>query len=169
MNHANIINSLSKNTGVFREMLKDISRDEHLWKPSDDKWCLLEIVCHLYDEEQYDFKARVKHVLEKTPGDAPGIDPVGWVKSKNYIGQNYGEVLEKFLNERKKSVEWLKTLKDPDWKHEYIHPNFGAMSAEFFLANWLAHDYLHFRQILNVKYKYLLYTAGVDLGYAGNW
>jgi hypothetical protein len=91
------------------------------------------------------------------------------VKSRDYINQNYEEVLEKFLQERKKSIEWLNSLKGPSWKNEYVHPSFGPMSAEFFLANWLAHDYLHFRQINVLKYKYLLFKTGVNLGYAGDW
>ena len=43
-------------------------------------------------------------------GDLQKIDPVGWVKSKDYINQDYEEVLQKFLEERKRSVEWLNSL-----------------------------------------------------------
>jgi len=169
MEHSYIINSLKKNAPVFKDLLSEISKEEYLWRPVPEKWCLLEIVCHLYDEEQYDFRARTKHVLDNNKNDPPKIDPAGWVKSRSYIEQNYNEVLEKFLDERKKSVEWLNALKDPNWKNEYIHPTYGAMPAEFFLANWLAHDYLHIRQITALKYKYLFHKTQTDLGYAGDW
>ncbi|MEM6429633.1 MAG: hypothetical protein AAF708_10365 [Deinococcota bacterium] len=42
------------------------------------------------------------------------------------------------------------------------------MSAQFFLENWLAHDYLHMRQVVKLKYDYLT-ADGVNLIYAGTW
>lgn len=169
MEHQIIIKKLKDNLNTYISLLSDTSEDEYLFRPAEGKWCLLEIVCHLYDEEQSDFRARVKHALENTEGDPPKIDPQGWVKSKNYIERDYFETLEKFLDERRKSVEWLNSPEDPQWKNEYIHPNFGGMSAEFFLSNWLAHDYLHFRQIIYIKYNYLKQKGGQDLIYAGEW
>lgn len=167
--HSYIIKELSQNKNTFKQLLSGISKEEYMWKPQPEKWCLLEIICHLYDEEQFDFKARVKSVLENPDLPAPPIDPSGWVKSKNYIGQNYKDILEKFLEERSKSIGWLNSLVKPNWKNEYIHPSFGAMSAEFFLTNWLAHDYLHFRQITALKYNYLKAVTGIDPIYAGEW
>lgn len=169
MDPAYIISSLSGNGNVFRELLTGISKDENLWKQEKDKWCLLEIVCHLYDEEQYDFRARVKSVLEDPEATPPAIDPTGWVKSRKYAEQDYEMTLKKFLDERRKSIEWLQTLVSPKWKNEYMHPQFGPMSAYFFLANWLAHDYLHIRQIIRTRYQYLQYISGVELSYAGDW
>ena len=43
------------------------------------------------------------------------------------------------------------------------------MSAKLFLTNWLAHDYLHIRQIIRYQYHYLKESTAIDLGYAGNW
>lgn len=169
MDHNFIIQKLADNRSVFREFLSGISAEEYMWKPSLEKWCLLEIVCHLYDEELYDFRARVKSVLENPESSLPPSDPEGWVKSKNYIGQEYEIMVGKFLNERDESVEWLLNLHLPKWKNEFVHPVRGPLSAEFFLANWLAHDYLHFRQISNLMYSYLKSVSGMDLGYAGDW
>jgi len=169
MDHIFITNKLSENLNTFKSLLSHLSREEYLWKPGSEKWCLLEIVCHLYDEEQFDFRARTRHILENIQSDLPPIDPVGWVKSKNYIDQNYDETVDKFLAEREKSVEWLRSLKEPKWKNEYKHRIFGIMSAEFFLTNWLAHDYLHIRQITALKFNYLKHISGIDPLYAGEW
>ena len=43
------------------------------------------------------------------------------------------------------------------------------MTARAFLANWLAHDALHQRQIVRYDYFYLKETSREDLGYAGQW
>ncbi|MBI2966977.1 MAG: DinB family protein [Bacteroidetes bacterium] len=163
------ISNLSCNSDVFRTLFSDVSEQEYLWKPPPNKWCLLEIVCHLYDEEREDFRARVKHVLENPELPMASIDPVNWVTKRKYIERNYSEMIEKFLEERKQSVVWLKSLKEPKWENTYNHTQIGTMTAYSFLNNWLAHDYFHFRQIVRTKYRYLQQVTGDKLIYAGEW
>ena len=147
----------------------NIAREEYLWKPQPDKWCLLEVICHLCDEEREDFRARVKHILF-TPGDEmKSINPTGWVLERKYLEQSFDEKMSEFIMERKSSVTWLRSLKDVSWNNIYHHPKLGAMTANMVLANWLAHDYLHIRQIAGLKHGYLAGISGQDLSYAGNW
>jgi hypothetical protein len=169
MNSTPIIQELSRNKDVFKELLSGLTEKEYVWKQTPEKWCLLEIVCHLYDEEREDFRARTKHVLENPTGALPPIDPPGWVLERAYIKQNYADKLNKFLKEREESVEWLESLQTPKWDNAYQHPKFGAMTAKMFLCNWVAHDYLHIRQITKLKFDYLKQQTGEALDYAGNW
>lgn len=169
MNPYPIIKELSRNQNVFRDLLSGLTADEFRWKQSDEKWCLLEIVCHLYDEEREDFRARVKHTLETPHEPMPPIDPQGWVKERKYLDQDYDAMLAKFLTEREKSIQWLNALLDPKWENAYTHPKFGKMTAKMFLSNWLAHDYLHVRQILKLKFDLLAEITGEPLSYAGAW
>ena len=164
-----IISELNNNWDDFKSMLSAISKQEYMWKPAPDKWCLLEIVCHLYDEEREDFRARLNHVLTTPDLPMPGIDPIALVTLNDYINQDYHEMLNQFLSERKNSIKWLNSLSAPDYKQAYIHPKFGPLNGELFLTNWLAHDYLHFRQITKLKYDYLKFQTGVSLKYAGDW
>ena len=78
-------------------------------------------------------------------------------------------MLERFLNEREESIQWLETLTNPPWDNAHLHPKLGPMSASLFLNNWLAHDYLHIRQITKLKYDRLKAISGENLDYAGNW
>jgi len=169
VNHSEIINRLEENKLVFKSIF-DLKNEKIItWKPSPEKWCLLEIVCHLHDEEREDFRARVKHTLETPAEPLPPIDPAGWVTSRKYMEWNFEETAKKILEEREKSIHWLKELKNPQWKNAYQHPKFGSMSAEMFLSNWLAHDYLHVRQITKLKFDYLKFISGESLNYAGEW
>ena len=169
MPHNKIINELNRNKSVFKELLTNVTEEEYLWKSSPEKWSMLEIVCHLFDEEREDFRARTKHVLE-TPGlPLPPIDPAGWVQQRKYIAQNYAGKLKDFLNERNDSIKWLQSLKNPEWDNAYNHPKFGKMTAKMFLSNWLAHDYLHIRQIVRLKFNYLKHLSNEPLNYAGDW
>lgn len=164
-----ITKHLEDNAAVFSALLAGVPAAQYRWKPSPEKWCLLEVICHLYDEEREDFRARVRHVLE-TPKEAmPPIDPVGWVSQRRYLEQDYQQKVTAFLEERQQSVAWLRQLKDPAWENTHHHPQLGERSALFFLTNWLAHDYIHFRQITRLKYEYLEAHADDELYYAGNW
>lgn len=169
MNPAFIINCLQQNKAVFKALLVNIEQETYLWKPAPDKWCLLEIICHLHDEEREDFRARVKHALETPDQPLLPIDPQGWVTKRQYMEQNYAEMVTNFLKERDSSIEWLNSLGTVEWNSTLFHPDLGAMSAWKFLNNWLAHDYLHIRQINRVKYQFLQSSSRENLSYAGKW
>lgn len=169
MDPSYIIRDLSRNRKVFHELLKEIPDEQVKWKPAEDKWSLLEIVCHLYDEEREDFRVRLKHVLNATAGAPPSINPAGWVTERKYMERNYTEMLNLFLEEREQSITWLQSLNAPAWNNAYDHPKWGKMTAELFLVNWLAHDLLHLRQILAVKHNYLSLQSSETLEYAGTW
>jgi len=169
MDHNKIIAELQKNGAVFRQLLENVHGPEIKWSQGPEKWCLLEIICHLHAEELEDFRTRVKCVLEDPEKPPPSFDPLAWVKERNYKEQDYNKVLEKFLRERENSVNWLQSLNNPNWKNTYQHPKLGPMSAELFLTNWLAHDLLHIRQITRLKYDFLKAATGINLDYAGNW
>ena len=164
-----ITEQLQENKNVFINLLRDINKDIFLWKQTPEKWCLLEIVCHLYDEEREDFKFRTQWVLEKPNQTPPPFNPVVWVTERNYIAQEYNQVLNNFIEEREQSITWLQSLQNPKWENYFEHPKKGKLTAKFFLTNWLAHDYLHIRQIIKLKFDYLERQSGENLDYAGTW
>ena len=124
MNYAELILRLSQNQKTFSALFQGIPRDEIVWRPLPEKWCLLEIICHLYDEEREDFRARLKQVLENPDLPLPPIDPAGWVAQRQYMQQNLEEKIQQIKEERKQSVAWLESLSSPKWKNAYIHPKF---------------------------------------------
>lgn len=169
MDHAHLIDQLARHGRVFEHLFAGAPIEEQLHRAAPDKWCLLEAVCHLYDEEREDFRARVRHVLETPDRPMPKIDPQAWLTERKYLEQDYGTVLKEFLAERDESVAWLRGLIAPDWKSFYQHPTVGPISAEFLLANWVAHDIHHIRQVNAMRYAYLKESCGTGLDYAGKW
>jgi DinB superfamily len=169
MHYLEVAKELAYNKDVFRHLFPGLASEQFLWKPAPDKWCLLEILCHLLDEEREDSKARVTSVLRDPAQPLSPINPVGWVTSRNYIAQNFEAVLHDFLAERDASVTILRALNDPQWENTHLHPKSGPMPASLFLHNWLAHDYLHFRQVTAIKYQFLKAHSTDPLNYAGDW
>jgi len=165
-----IVLKLSQNAAVFKSLFQDIPAEQIPWKPSEDKWSLLQVACHLLDEEREDFRQRLDYTLHR-PGETwPSIDPQGWVISRAYHEKNFENVAEEFLNERAASINWLSHLQNPYWGNAYTHPQAGVLTARQMLANWLAHDYFHIRQITRLNYQYLeAKIVPLTLHYAGNW
>ncbi|HMQ49406.1 MAG TPA: DinB family protein [Saprospiraceae bacterium] len=169
LSHFQIADQLQRNALVFQNLLSGHDDSAYLWKPAPEKWSLLEIIGHLCDEEVEDFRARVQHVLEQPNQPMPPINPTGWVEERHYAQQDVHLQLNRFLLERKKSVDWLNSLDKPKWENTYEHAQLGAISARRFLHNWLAHDYLHIRQINRYLYTYFYTLSGEDWSYAGDW
>ena len=169
MDHLLIANKLEENAKTFDHLLRKKSKSEIIWRSAPEKWNLLDIVSHLLDEEKEDFRARVKHVLETPEFPMPKIDPAGWVTSRNYSDNDFSKTLQSFLEERKRSIEWLRALKSPDWNRTYLHEKMGALPAKMFLINWHAHDLLHMRQIIRIDFEHTQNKFSEKLDYAGNW
>lgn len=160
---------LEKNKNIIYSYLNGSSKEEYLWKQSVDKWNLLTIICHLYDEEREDFRTRFKNCIETPDQRPPQFDPTAWITDRKYAEQNFDEKLALFLLERDKSVSYLKSLRDVDMTQGYDYKNYGIANGNFFLANWLAHDYLHIKQITRLKYDYIKHVSGQKIDYAGKW
>lgn len=165
-----LIDSLAANGVALHQVLSVTDPREMQWRPAEGKWNLIEILCHLRDEDQEDFGARVQQTLADPNVAPPAIDPEGWVVARNYKDADYAAVLEDFLKHRKAWVEWLRTQENAPWGNTWHHPRGGPLSSELFLRNWVAHDFLHLRQIIGLKYAYLQsISKGIDLGYAWAW
>ena len=100
MNHVSVISALANNANTFKSVLSGSTEEVYRWKPASDKWCLLEIICHLYDEEREDFRARVKSTLSNPEAQWPKIDPLDWVQSRKYLEQDYESKVSAFIIER---------------------------------------------------------------------
>ena len=140
------------------------------WKPTPDRWSLLEIVNHLADEEVFDFRARIESTLRNPAEVWPPIAPQDWVAEKKYNERDPAESLDRFLEERERSLEWLRTQRSAAWSNTYVHPKVGPLSAHMLLANWIAHDFLHARQMLRLHHEQVAKLAAPEtLDYAGPW
>lgn len=169
MTISDCIRRLNEGGEILKTLLKTFDRKDALYRPAPGKWNMLEIACHLLDEERYDFRVRVKHIAEKAAGDPPPIDPEGWVLSHDYAGKDYETVTEDFISERNISLQWLRTLNEEQLGNTFTHKLLGEVTARFFLVNWIAHDYLHIRQITFLKYSKLRQDSETELAYAGDW
>jgi hypothetical protein len=140
------------------------------WRPAAGKWSVLEVVCHLVDEEREDFRLRLDLLLHHPDQVWPASFPEKWPAERKYDERELGPTLAAFLGERAQSLAWLQGLKTVDWSRAYQHRRQPPLTAGDLLTSWVAHDLLHLRQLTRLHYEYLTHVAlPHSPGYAGTW
>ena len=95
-------------TAILHSLLNGLSPQDTRLKPDPESWSILEVLCHLYDEDREDFRTHLDLILNH-PGESwPTIDPQAWVKDRKYNAQNFGEMKDKFFAQRAECLGWLK-------------------------------------------------------------
>jgi hypothetical protein len=160
---------LQHSTEAIRALLLGVTAEEARVKPDAKSWSVLEVVCHLYDEEREDFREHLDFILHRRNEEWHPIDPEGWVTERKYNEQDFAEMQTSFFSERNESLRWLRRLSGADW--EITHASeFGSMKAGDMFASWVAHDNLHIRQLVELRrIKLENMTKPYELEYAGNW
>lgn len=156
-------------TGMIRALLAGITREEARHKPNPDSWSMLETLCHLYDEERLNFRARLDALLNRPAEEWEPIDPEGWVLNRKYNEHEFDYVKERFFAERSKSLDWLKGLENANWDQSHTS-TFGTMTAGDLFASWVAHDNLALRQLVELRRTRLeRISKPYSIDYAGQW
>ncbi len=170
MKRTDITTRLAHNARAIRALIEGCTDAQLRWKPDAAIWSMLEVLCHLADEEELDFRSRLDVTLHH-PGTAwSAIDPPSWVSERAYNEQDLVESLQRFLSQREQSIAWLLHLASPDWDAAYEHPKIGRMSARDIVTSWQAHDLLHLRQLTRLHFLWLQrQSPDARTDYAGNW
>jgi hypothetical protein len=169
MNFDHFIAQMATNAETIQQLAKGVSDEQARWKPNAESWSIVEVINHLYDEEHLDFRTRLDHILHKPGVDPPQIDPDGWVTVRTYNKRQLDQSVNNFLQERKKSLTWLRGLDSPDWEAAYFTPRFSICAGDMFAA-WVVHDLLHIRQLTELHYMWTAkHLHPYSVKYAGTW
>lgn len=164
MDWRRLADQLETSGGVLVDLFADADDAEVRWKPAPERWSMLEVLAHLWDEEKDDFRRRLTLTLEDPGREWPPIDPQRWVRERRYNERDLAEALAGFRRERAASLSWLRGLSqtglaEPAWDRQHEHASVGSLRAGDLLASWVAHDYLHLRQIATLRIEYLAVKA----------
>lgn len=169
MNPKHLIQQLAETAEAIQNLTQGLTLKQARWKPDSNSWSVLEVINHLYDEEREDFRAHVDHLLHRAGQPWPEIHPQAWVIERQYNQRELTASLASFLEERALSLEWLKGLKFPQWEKAQQF-EWGSLSAGDVFFSWAAHDLLHLRQLVELRYNLTMQSAAPsDIRYAGEW
>jgi hypothetical protein len=170
MNLPYYLNRLTQQATAIAQLVEVIGEAQARWKPAPDKWSILEVVNHLYDEEIEDFRIRLQLTLADPQAAWPANDPVRKVTERDYNRRDLLPSLQNFLDEREDSLDWLRGLTAPDWSNEHSIAGIGSLRAGDLMTSWVAHDLLHLRQLVELHFAYQRQLAQpYSVDYAGDW
>lgn len=170
MDAGKLIHELELGAGMVTALLEGVSAEEARFKPTPETWSMLEVLCHLYDEEREDFRQRLDILLHRPADPWPPIRPAEWVAERDYNSREFDEMRRKWLEERQKSLAWLRGLENPAWEQSAATPWGATMKAADMFASWVAHDGLHIRQLIELRRaRTENLTSPYFIGYAGDW
>ena len=169
MDFDTVYQELADGAQIIRALLSGVTQQEAQIRPTPESWSILEVVCHLYDEECEDFREHLDLILHRPTEQWHSIDPEGWVTARKYNERDLAEMLENFIAERTKSLDWLQSLAAPNWDTEFTTP-YRRMTAGDMLCSWAAHDNLHQRQLVELRRARVeRLTKPYIVDYAGDW
>jgi uncharacterized damage-inducible protein DinB len=164
------IQQLTAQSTSIAQLCAALSEEDARVKPDPQSWSIVEVINHLYDEEREDFRQRLDLTLHQPEADWPPIDPDGWVTSRAYQQRDLQQSLDNFAAERQRSIAWLQALRDPDWDRAHTHLSGFVLSAGDLLSAWVAHDLLHLRQLIELRYHLATgHAQPYAVEYAGDW
>jgi hypothetical protein len=121
------------------------------YKPSPDKWCILEMLGHLADIEiLYAYRLR-QMLADKDPVIAP-IDQDAWAKNLGYLESSPPELVALYGLNRHANVRLLRQLKAVDLQKSARHPELNQrVTVADYVGMMSKHGPNHLQQIERLK------------------
>ncbi len=138
---------LERTPEIVAWLVSGLDDSDARWKPAPDRWCALEVVGHLADIEVTGFRGRAEAMLAADHPRLPGIDPDAIAATGRYAALPLDQALERFREERARSVTLLRRLGPEDLLRTGEHGDLGPITLSHLLHEWPLHDLGHVRQI----------------------
>lgn len=121
------------------------------YKPSPERWSILEILGHLVDMETlYAYRMR-QIIADKNPVLAP-IDQDDWARNLGYMEENPAELVALFGLNRHHNVGLLRRLKPGDLDKSAMHPELNKQVPLWdYVQKMGVHGANHLQQIERLK------------------
>lgn len=142
------LRSLRKTPVILSAILRDVDQERAVSATDGaDGWSVLFVVCHLRDFEEI-YTERLRLMLETEYPRYSHIDQEALPMKHRYADQNLRDVLNDFIEQRRRQVATFEKLTDEQWKRRGQHPEFGEHDVLEFAINTALHDVNHIEQIV---------------------
>ena len=121
------------------------------YKPSPEKWCVLEVLGHLADVEII-YGYRLRHMLADTKPVIAPLDQDAWARNLNYLDSPPSELVAFYGLGRHHNLRLLRSLKASDLSKGAFHPELQReMTVADLVERMGGHGAGHLQQIEKLK------------------
>jgi hypothetical protein len=123
-----------------------ISEESAAQRPHPESWCKKEILGHLIDSASNNHQRFVR--LQLAPSlEMPAYEQSGWVRSQNYAGRPWRDLVELWLAYNRHLVHIIRNADAGAARHIWKAPS-GDTELRFLIEDYLRHLNHHLAQIL---------------------
>ena len=157
------IDQISTMPQVLRTLLTGLNDDDAHWKPTPERWSILEVLGHLCHVEANSLRYRARLILYEDNPEFPDYDPAVFEAAGAFDRSSLGPALDEFARERAVSLELLQTITQDSLLRTGRHGALGKVTMSNLLHHWALHDLSHLRQIIELMRAVKFYEG------AGPW
>lgn len=145
------IEAAEKSPKEIAAAVSGLSPDVLRYKPSPEKWSILEVLGHLADIEiVYGYRLR-QMLADEKPVIAP-MDQNAWARHLGYLDAAAPELVAAYGLNRHQNIRLLKRLKAADLEKSAFHPEYQkSVSVGSLVERMATHGANHLEQIEKLK------------------
>ena len=130
---------------ILERILDDVPADRYGERVAEDRFTLLEMVCHQADFEDI-YLERMRAALKDDGVEVPDVDEEARAKEKKYDGRDLRKELVVFANRRRDTIDFLEGLSDAELGKSFTKEGLGRVTIKDYLAVLSGHDLYHLEQ-----------------------
>jgi hypothetical protein len=150
-----ILGILRSTSERLRTITGDLSTEAHTWKPSPEKWSMIENVCHLRDIEQEGYNVRIERIANEDTPILPDINGQQLAIDRQYNQQDLRAALDAFDSARTKSIELVTSYPEATLSRVGTFEDFGDMTLAGLLEVMCDHDKGHLADMEKVRKEFI--------------
>ncbi|RYG23781.1 DinB family protein [bacterium] len=137
--------ALRHTPAILERILDDVSPARYGDRVSDDRFTLLEMVCHMADFEDI-YLERMRAALKTDGIEVADVDEGQRAKDKHYDCRDLHKELEVLANRRRDTIDFLEGLTEDQLNRSFTKEGMGKVTIKEYLAILAGHDLYHLEQ-----------------------
>lgn len=139
--------ALAQTPQTIRDLVSSWPADKWERSYAPGKWTARQIILHLVQTEMA-LSTRVRFALSQDNYTAQPFDQDGWMKAEARTGAQ--TALDAYLALRRLDLAMFSALTPSQLQRSFTHPEYGALSPEWVMAQLAGHDLHHLDQLRRI-------------------
>jgi DinB superfamily len=142
-----LIDALSGTVKDMLRLLRPVDEASAVLRPAPTDWCVKDVLAHLGYIEPL-FRARLLRIVEQ---DNPHEHALAPDPSTHDLSRTVGQLIEKFGDERARTVVFLQGLTQAQWLRICTHETMGETKLRKQVEVLIGHDNEHLAQLVSIR------------------
>ena len=132
---------------VLRKMLDGVDKAILRWHPSQEEWCINEIIGHLIAADEHAFAARIALMLTENRPEIQRWSANDAAIQRRDCDRNTFELLDELEANRQHYTRVISQLLPEQLAKTGTYRHYGEFKISDFVYEWAYHDHSHLMQI----------------------